>query len=150
MATTISIDINAYRLCHADSVAYLYEHLVCHTCSHHVLGYITSGISSRTVYLAAVLTREGSSTMSTFASIGINDNFTTGKTSITMRTTYHELACRIDIILDVIIKQGQHLFTQLLLDTRNQDIDHVLSDFCQHSLIIIVTISIFNKVIMLS
>ena len=51
MATSISIHIDADRLSHTNSITYLHQHFISHTCSYHVLGNIASSVSSRTVHL---------------------------------------------------------------------------------------------------
>ena len=103
-ATTIGIDINAYRLCHANGIGQLHQHLVGHTCCHHIFGNIAGCIGCGTVYLAGILAREGTTTMTAFAAIGVNNDLASRQTCITMRTANHELSGRIDEILDIIAK----------------------------------------------
>ena len=66
-----------------------------------------------------------------------------------MRTTNHELTCRVYEVLDVIIEESQHLITQVSLYSWNQDIDYILTNLCQHSIIIVLTICLLDKIIML-
>ena len=46
--------------------------------------------------------------MTAFTAVSINDNLTTSQTSITMRTTNHELTRWIDKILDIVVEQGKY------------------------------------------
>ena len=79
---------------------------------------MTSGISSRTVYLRRVLSRESTTAMSTFTTVCIHDNLTAGQTGITVRTTDH-------VINDIIIKQSLYMSRILSLHTRYQYLLHV-------------------------
>ena len=75
--------------------------------------------------------------MCTLAAIGVNNNLTTSQASIAMRATNNELSRWVDKVLDVITKQGQHLLRMnLLLDTRNEDVDDIILDLLEHSLVI--------------
>src|SRR5574344_352264 len=87
--------------------------------------------------------------MSALTSISIYNDLTTGKTCISMRTTNHELTCRVYEVLDVIIEESQHLITQVSLYSWNQDIDYILTNLCQHSIIIVLTICLLDEIIML-
>ena len=75
--------------------------------------------------------------MSALASVCVNDNLAACKTSVTVRTSDNKLSCRVDKILDVVVKQRKHLLAvNLLLDTRHEDILHVFLYTCQHSVIV--------------
>ena len=87
--------------------------------------------------------------MGTLATIGINYNLTARKTCITMRTTYDELACRIDEVLDVVIEQGQDLLAHLLLYSWHQYLYNILAYLSQHGIIIVVAVGIFNEIVVL-
>ena len=54
------------------------------------LGDPSRGVSRRTVDLGEVLAGEGTSTVGTPASVGVDDNFTASETSITLRATNNE------------------------------------------------------------
>ena len=106
---------------------------------------MASGIGSTAVYLAGILAREGTTTVSPLATIGINDNLATCQTCITVRTTYDKLACGIDEIFDIIAKQGQHfLRINFLLDAWYQNIDDILTNLAEHALIIAIKLVVLS------
>jgi len=90
-------------------------------------------ISCTTVYLARIFSGESTTTVSTFTTISINDNLTTCQTGISVRTTNYELARRIHMINDFIIKQCQHFIVMdRSNDTRHQNFNHITADDRQH------------------
>ena len=135
-ASAVGIHIDVHGLGHTDGIAHLHQHLVGHTGSHEVLGDMTGGVCSRTVYLAGILAAEGSATMGTLASIGVDNNLASGKTRIAMRTADDKLARGVHIILDVIVEQGEHLLgVNLLLNPGNEDVEYIFTDALLHGLI---------------
>lgn len=68
------------------------------------LGDPTGSVGGGTVDLGRVLTREGSSTMGTPTTIGINDDLATGKTSIAMGTANDESTRGVQMVDGVLIK----------------------------------------------
>ena len=87
--------------------------------------------------------------MSTLTSISIYDNLTASKTRITMRATDNKLTCRVYKVLDVIVEESQYLVAQVCLYSWNQDIDYILANLCQHSIIIVLAICLLDEIIML-
>ena len=61
------------------------------------LGNPAGKVSSRAVDLAVVLAGEGTTTVSTPATVGVNDNLAASKTGVTLRTTNDEVAGRLDL-----------------------------------------------------
>ena len=55
-----------------------------------------------------------------------------------MWTANHELTRWIDIILDIVIEQCQHLFATLSLHTWHKNVEYVSLNRCQHSFIVII------------
>ena len=73
--------------------------------------------------------------MSTFTAISVNDNLTSRKTRITMRTTNHELTGRVHVISNVaLFKERLHFGSRhsLFEHTRNENLNHILADLRQH------------------
>ena len=64
--------------------------------------------------------------MCSFPTVGVNYNFSSGKTGVTVGASNHKLAGRVDIILDVVAEQGQHFLAQLRLYTGYEDVEHVV------------------------
>ncbi|MNE65006.1 hypothetical protein D3C80_1604510 [compost metagenome] len=70
--------------------------------------------------------------MCTLTTVSVYDNFSSGKTGITMRTTDYKLTGWVDVVFDFIIKEV--LVFRIFLDyTRDQDFFHILFDLLQHA-----------------
>lgn len=61
------------------------------------LGYPSSKVGSGSVDLAVVLSRESTTTVSTPATVGVDNDLTAGKTSVTLGTTNDEKSGRLDL-----------------------------------------------------
>jgi hypothetical protein len=61
------------------------------------LGNPAGEVGSRTVDLAVVLAGEGTTTVSTPATVGVNDDLAASETGVTLRTTNDEVAGRLDL-----------------------------------------------------
>ena len=101
MALAVGIDEDADGLCHADSIAELHEHFVCHACCHHVLGDVASCVGCRAVHLRGVLAAEGTTAVCALATIGVNNDFAACEACVAVRATNHELAGRVHVIGNV-------------------------------------------------
>ena len=66
-----------------------------------------------------------------------------------MRSTDHELSCRVYEILDVAVEEPEHFLSYLLLHSRYEDVYHVLADFLEHSLVVVGTVGILDEVVVL-
>ena len=74
-------------------------------------------VSSRAVDLGVVLAGEGTTTVGTPATVGVNNDLTAGKTGITLRATNDEAAGGLDVIDSAVIQEvgGNDLLDDLLL-----------------------------------
>ena len=149
MTATISVYINAHWLSHTDGISQLNEHFVGNTSCYHVLGNVAGCIGCTAVYLAGILTREGTTTVSSLATVGIYDDLTASKTGISVRTTDNELTCRVYEIFDIVVEKAKHLLAELSFYTRNKDIQHILTNLGKHSLIIVAAVGLLDEVVVL-
>ena len=92
-------------LSHADGVGQLDLALVSQAGCYDILGHIAGCVSSRTVYLGAVLTGECTAAVSCVAAVGIYDNLTAGKTGVAVWSADNKTAGWIDKELCVVIKK---------------------------------------------
>jgi hypothetical protein len=97
---TSTIRINEYGegMRNTDSIGDLNQHTTSELGGNERLGDPTAGIGSRTIDLSGVLTREGSTTMGTPTTIGIDNDLTTSQTGITMGTTNDEATRGVQVI----------------------------------------------------
>src|SRR6187401_3340444 len=95
---------------------------------------VTCSISSRTVNFTWIFTTECTTTVSTFSTVSIYNDLTTGKTCISMRSANHEFTCWVNVISDFIIEEILHTLWQFLHDSWNQDSNNILTDLLLHFL----------------
>ena len=96
MACPIGIDENTDRLSDPDGVSELHEYFVSDASGDEVLRDVASSIGCRAVYLRGVLAREGTTTMGSLTSVGVDDDLTPRETSISVRTADDELTRGVD------------------------------------------------------
>jgi hypothetical protein len=82
------------------------------------------------------LYRKGATTVCPLASIGINNNFPAGETSVPVRASDNEFAGRVDEIFSVAGKESGQLRGEFL-DARNENTLDVSSNFSQHASILV-------------
>ena len=82
------------------------------------LGDPAGHVGGRTVDLGVVLAREGTTTVSTPATVGVDDDLTAGQTSITLGTTNDEAARGLQVVDGAVIEElvGDDLLDDLLLE----------------------------------
>ena len=98
---------------------------------------MTGGIGGTAVYLRGVLAREGTTTMGTLATIGVDDDLTACQTRVTVRTTDNKLTRGVHVVFDVETEEIEHLLrVYLLFHTGDKDIDYIVLDLGKHPLII--------------
>jgi len=103
--SAVSVNIQRQRLRDTDAVADLDKAALAELSSNEGLGDPTSSISTRTIDLARILARECTTTVSTPATISINDDLTASHTSITLRTTDDETARGIDEVDGLVVDE---------------------------------------------
>ena len=96
MACPIGIDEDADRLSDPDGVGELYEYFVSDASSDEVLRDVASCIGCRAVYLRGILTREGTTTMGSLTTVGVDDDLTPCESGISMRPADDELTRGVD------------------------------------------------------
>ena len=130
-----SIYIEIHWACHTYGVCHLDKNLITNTCNHHVLCYVSCSIRGATVNLGWVFARESATTVSASASVCVNNNLTSRKTRVTMRTSYYKLASRVYIEFEV-------PFVQLRIsavkskNTGQKNISYIFFYLGKHSFII--------------
>ena len=88
---------DADGLRHTDGVGHLHFATTCSAGRHHVLGHPASGVRSRAVDLRGVFAAERSTAVATHAAVRVDDDLATGQTGVGVRSTLHELACRVHV-----------------------------------------------------
>mmetsp|Transcript_59826 Transcript_59826/g.96735 ORF Transcript_59826/g.96735 Transcript_59826/m.96735 type:complete len:470 (-) Transcript_59826:87-1496(-) len=132
---TVSLDENRQRLGHTDGVGKLHQSTLCKSRGHNGLGHLAGDVRSRAVHLRWVLAREGTTTMRTPATIGVDDDFPSGKTSISLRTTDDELPRGVDVnVAGCLVEDADGGLAVLQRDILQCGLDHVLHDLLVHLL----------------
>ena len=133
--TAVGVHVNAHRLCHADGIAQLHEHLVGHARSHHILGDVAGGIGSRAVYLRGVFARESAAAVCAATAVGVHDDFAPRKSRVAVRASDDELARGVYIIFNIgIVEEAQHLgrIDALAQQSGNEYLLYVAGDALAH------------------
>ena len=128
----VRIDEDTDGLGYSDGIGQLYEDFVCYTSCDEVLSYVACCISCRAVHLRGVFAREGTSSMSSFTSVGVDDDFAPRETRISVRTTDDELTCGVYQQLRLTIEGALYLFGIACQDTGKKHTADILGDTCLH------------------
>jgi len=116
--SAVGVDVEGEGLGDADAVADLDEAALAELGSDEGLGDPTGGVGTRAIDLAGVLAREGTTTVSTPTTVGIDDDLTASHTSITLRATDDEAARRVDEVDGLVVDKL----------TRDDLVDDLLAD----------------------
>ena len=73
--------------------------------------------------------------MRTLSAVCVHDDLAACKTSIAMRTSDHELSCRVHVEDMVTLEEGCCLWGESLDEHRKKDVLHVLADLRLHCLV---------------
>ena len=112
------VHIDGSRFCYTDCIRKLDFTFVSQSCCNNILCNITCCISCGTVNFCAVFTRESTAAMTSCSTVSINDDLTTCKSTVTMRSTDYKTSCRIDEIFCLVIN---HI-------SRNDFIEYIFFD----------------------
>ena len=88
------------------------------TGGHDVFGHIARHVAGGTIDFGGILAGERATTMTAHATVGVDDDFTAGQTTVTLRTTDDETARRVDVEFGVFVDEflGNRLFDDELGD----------------------------------
>lgn len=111
-----SINVNADWKRVTDSVSELDLTLGGKTCCNDVFSDPAAHVGSATIHFGWVFARKGTTTVTTHAAIGVDNDLTTREAAIALWATNNEFASRVDQILGVFCEHvfRQHLFDDLL------------------------------------
>jgi len=104
--------MNGQRISQTNRIRNLNEASMAESISYHRLGNIASIVSSRSVDLRLILSGEGTTSMRSPATVGVNNNFSASQTCISLRSSDVKLSRRVDYYDGVL----QHVGRNDLLD----------------------------------
>lgn len=118
LAGTVSVDEDGKRFSDTDGVRELDEGSSGETSSDKGLGDPSGSVGGGSVDLGPVLTGEGTTTVGTPTTVGVDNDLSTSETGVTLRTTNDKSAGRLDVVDDSVIKKvlGDNLLDDLLED----------------------------------
>lgn len=93
----VGVDVDGQRLGNTDGIGQLNEGTAGKASSDQGLGDPASDISGRTIDLGEVLAGEGTTTVGTPATVGVNDDLTASETGVTLGTTDDEETRGLDL-----------------------------------------------------
>ena len=94
----VRIDINRYRVSHADTVSHFDDRAVAEAVLHQGLGHPAHGICGRSIHLGGVLSGESASAVAAPSAVGVHDDLAAGQSGVASRSANHETAGRVDIV----------------------------------------------------
>merc|ERR1711939_908395 len=100
----VGLDEERQRLGNTDGVRELDEAALGEAALHNGLGHLTADVCCRAVHLGGVLAGEGTTTVGTPATVGVNDDLTASETTIALGATNGELARWVDVVDGVVVK----------------------------------------------
>lgn len=114
----VGVDVDRQRFGDTNGVRELHQGSSGEASVDQRLGNPSGGVSSRSVDLGEVLTREGTTTVGTPTTVGVDDDLSTGQTGVTLGTTDDESARGLDVVDGLVVQQfrGDNLLDDVLLD----------------------------------
>mmetsp|Transcript_3730 Transcript_3730/g.4458 ORF Transcript_3730/g.4458 Transcript_3730/m.4458 type:complete len:271 (-) Transcript_3730:352-1164(-) len=111
---TVGLDKERKGLGHTNGVRKLHTGTLTESSLDDRLGHPTTGVGGRTINLGGILSGEGSTSVGTPSTVGINDNLTSGKTGISLGSTNDELSRGVDVeVASGLVVDGKSRFTRL-------------------------------------
>lgn len=118
LAGTVSVDEDGKGFSDTNGVRELDQCSSGETSSDEGLGDPSSSVGGRSVNLGPVLTGEGTTTVSTPTTVGVDNDLSASETGITLRTANDKSAGRLDVVDNSVVKKvlGDNLLDDLLKD----------------------------------
>lgn len=119
---SVGVDEDGQRLSNTNGIGELNKSSSGKTGLDKRLGNPSGSVGSRSVDLGEILTGEGSSSVGTPSSVGIDNNLSASETGITLGTTNDESARGLDVVDGFVVKElgGNDLLDDLLKDLRSE------------------------------
>lgn len=100
---TKAVYIDTYWLNHPYCIANLDFTSVANIAGYYIFCEISSNVSSTSVYFCRIFSRERSSSMSSYSSVGVDNYFSSCKSCISSWSSYVEVTCGVDKIFSFCI-----------------------------------------------
>ena len=110
LGSSVSVHEHPDGACNTDSVRNLYQYFIGNSSCYHVFGNVTSGVSGRTVHFGWIFPGESTSPVCAFSPVGVNDDFSSGKPRVPVRTADHEFPGGVYMKNQVLVEESLHSF----------------------------------------
>ncbi|KAH3664772.1 hypothetical protein OGATHE_003587 [Ogataea polymorpha] len=100
---SVRVNVDRKRLGHTDSVRELHQTSSGKTSVDQRLGNPSGGVGGRSVDLRKVLSRKGTTTVGTPSSVSVDNDLSTGQTSISVRTTNDKSTRRLNVVDGLVV-----------------------------------------------
>lgn len=119
---SVSLDKETDGTSDTDGVSRLDEDTACEARGNDGLGNVSVDVGSGSVDLGEVLSREGTTTVGTPTSVGVDDDLSSGQTGVTLGSTNDEAARGLDVVDGLVVKEvgWDDLLDDLLEDLLSQ------------------------------
>ena len=122
----VGVHEDAHRLRHADRVRYLYETFFRHSGRHEVLGDVPCRVGGGPVHLGRILAGERPAAVGSAPAVGVDDDFAPREARVPGRAADDELAGRVHMKYELVVKQPRRLLGEGGYESRYHDVAHVL------------------------
>ena len=112
----VGVDVESDGFGFADGVGHLDEHLVAETGGHQVLGDVAGGVGSRAIDFRGVFAGESAAAVCTASTVGVDDDFASRESCVTVRTADNELAGRVYKQLVLCVEQFRYAQQREMLE----------------------------------
>ena len=99
---SVGVDVDADRFSHTDCVGELDFAFASQSCCDDVFGDMSRHVSGRSVHLGGILSAERTTTMSTPATVGIDNDFAACQAGITVRSPDDKPSGWVDVVFCLI------------------------------------------------
>ncbi|KAH3660058.1 hypothetical protein OGAPHI_007263 [Ogataea philodendri] len=118
LGSSVGVDVDGQWLGNTNGVRELHQTSLSKTSGHQRLGNPSSSVCGGSVDLGEILTRESTTTVSSPSTIGVDNDLSSGQTSVSVRTTDDESTRWLDVVDGLIVQQvgWNHLLHNVFLD----------------------------------
>mmetsp|Transcript_105698 Transcript_105698/g.227848 ORF Transcript_105698/g.227848 Transcript_105698/m.227848 type:complete len:405 (-) Transcript_105698:20-1234(-) len=118
-ASAIGVDEDRQGVVHTDRIGQLHKHSVAEAGGDHRLSSPAGGIGGRAIHLGGVLAREGTTSVSAPATIGVDNDLAASEAGVTVRSANNETARGVKVVDGLVVQVlGGH--------NRSDDVFHEL------------------------
>src|SRR5690606_35777401 len=118
---SIGIYVDAHGVFNAYRVGYLDKDFVGNSSCYKVFCNMPGCVGPGPIHFRWVFSRKCTTAVSSFTTIGIDNDFSAGESGIAVRTSNNKFSCWVDMVLDIVVEECLQLGLKPALNTRDED-----------------------------